>query len=244
MDPSLFVIMSAAKQEMHQQQIHAENMANSHVLGYKAARSSTQPLYLTGGKVNPRAYIEVNSHAPDLKDGPIEYTGKPLDIALRGNQWLAVATPGGDIGYVHSASLTRQVDGTLTTEMGYLLSTSNGEAIEVGGGDDITIMNNGDIFSRDPLGSVNLMAEIPVYQLNMEEVIRGESGLLVMTGEGGPQEITSNKQIITGAVERTNVSTAEIMADMMVTQENYKANMSAFRTFQQLSSSTTETLLR
>lgn len=243
MDPSLFVIMSAAKQEMHQQQIHAENMAGSHVLGYKSARSSTQPLYLTGGRVNPRAYIEVSSHMPDLKDGPIEYTGKPLDLALRGNQWLAVVTPIGDIGFVHSASLTRQVDGTLMTEMGYLLSTANGQAIEVGSGDNLTIMNNGDIFSRDPLGGIHLVGELPVYQLDITQVFRGESGLLIMA-EGNPQEVTMDKRVITGAVERTNVSTAEIMADMMVTQENYKANMSAFRIYQQLSSSTTETLLR
>lgn len=244
MDPSIFVVMSAAKQEMHQQQIHAENMANSHVVGYKAARSSTQPLYLTGGKVNPRAYIEVNSHAPDVKDGPIDYTGRPLDIALRGNRWLAVVTPTGDVGHVHSASLTIQPDGTLTTEMGYQLSTANGQPVEVSSAENIQIMNNGDIFSRDMTGGVVLAGEVPVYSLPTQDIIRGESGLITTTGEDGPAEIQDDKRLIVGALEKTNVSTAEVMADMMVTQENYKANMSSFKTYKELAASTTETLLR
>lgn len=244
MDPSLFIIMSAAKQEMQQQQVHAENMANSHVVGYKASRSSTQPLYLTGGAINPRAYIEVNSHSPDVKDGPIDHTGRPLDVALRGNRWLAVVTPAGDVGHVHSASLTIQPDGTLTTEMGYQLSTANGQPVEVSSADGIQIMNNGDIFSRDMTGGVTLAGEIPVYQLPLRDIIRGETGLIVTTGEGGPVAITDDKRLIVGALEKTNVSTAEVMADMMVTQENYKANMSSFKIYKELAASTTETLLR
>lgn len=244
MDPSLFLIMSAAKQEMQQQQIHAENMSNSHVLGYKASRSSVQPLYVSGGRINPKAYIEVNSHHPDMKDGPIDYTGNPLDIAMRGNKWIAVVTGGGDVGFVHSARLTHHVDGFLVTEMGYQVSDANGQRLEVDNAGTIQIMNNGEVFSRDVLGGVTLSAEIPVYRLNYAEVARGATGLIEATGDEAFERIAEVTGMIVGGVEKTNVSTAEVMADMMVTQENYKANMSSFRTYRELATSSTDTLLR
>lgn len=245
MDPTIFLVMSAAKQQMDLQQVHADNMANINVVGFKASRTSTQPLYIKGDKVSEKAYAEVSSHSPSMKDGVLNYTGRSLDIALRGNSWVAVSTPNGEVGFAHSASLTRNIGGYLTTEMGYPLSNFDGEAVSIPPQNEIMLTETGEIFERDPNLGLSLYSEIPVYQLDYDKVRRGERGLITIDDAAGVVRLeASGVRIITGALEKANVNSPGVLADMMLTEQNYNANMNSFKTYKEISSLETQTLLR
>src|SRR5581483_11615636 len=94
----------------------ANDLANASTPGYKAdtsAQSSFGDLLLensqTGAPIGSLGEgVQIAEVKTDLSQGPIKQTGEPLDVALNGDGFLAVATPQGT-RYTRDGQLT--VDG-------------------------------------------------------------------------------------------------------------------------------------
>ena len=110
----------------------ANNMANVTTNGFKA-RSSRFREYLmpvASAESFPRpdrrlSYV-IDAGTPlDIRSGAIEHTGNPLDVAIKGDAFLAVQTPAGE-RYTRNGALEIDAQGQLVTSDGHTVLGDNG----------------------------------------------------------------------------------------------------------------------
>lgn len=107
---------------MHAQQTGvdavAQNLANMNTAGYKKSyvvfgdlmtRAATggQPAGVAGADAarNLGLGVAISRHAKSFVSGEIKQTGKPLDLAIRGEGLLEVAMPDGGVAYTRGGPL-------------------------------------------------------------------------------------------------------------------------------------------
>lgn len=106
----------------------ANNLANASTPGFKAERVFARLL--------DDASIRISS-GTDFSDGSIKPTGRPLDIALVGDGFLVVETPGGS-RWLRGGSLTLDADGHLLDGAGRPVLGARGHIVLPPGKIEIT----------------------------------------------------------------------------------------------------------
>ena len=106
MDKALYVAMTGAKHNMRAQTAHANNLANINTTGFKAdfAQARSMPVYYGDGQPT-RAYALAESPATDFSQGALIDTGRELDVAIKGEGFIAVQSPDGSEAYTRAGSL-------------------------------------------------------------------------------------------------------------------------------------------
>src|SRR5581483_6814448 len=113
------VAISGAQSQEHAMDVAANNLANTQTPGFKARRAhlvdlapgqSTFSLPSVGRGlelVNERVGLGAGWEASlvDGAPGPIQATGRDLDVALAGDGYLQVTQPGGGIAYTRDGNL-------------------------------------------------------------------------------------------------------------------------------------------
>ena len=110
----------------------ANNVANVTTNGFKArsARFREYLMPVASAETFPRpdrrlSYV-IDAGTPlDTRSGPIEFTGNPLDVAIKGEGFLAVQTPAGE-RYTRNGALEINAQGQLVTSDGHLVLGENG----------------------------------------------------------------------------------------------------------------------
>ena len=96
MDATTYVTLSAQISLQKQLETVANNVANASTAGFKADRPLFQSYIDQASEPDGGvAFVQDAATYVDRSSGPIESTGNPLDIALNGDGYLAVATPQG-----------------------------------------------------------------------------------------------------------------------------------------------------
>jgi flagellar hook protein FlgE len=116
------------------------NIANVSTSGFKGSSADFSDIYAgalggaAGSTATPGQGVNTTSISQLFTEGTISQTGNPLDIAINGNGFLQVQTPGG-IAYTRDGNLSLNASGNLVTDTGGLVmgysangSTSGGVA--------------------------------------------------------------------------------------------------------------------
>ena len=253
MDPSLKAAASGMVAQQTRVDVIAHNLANVNTTGFKRSRAHFEDLlYQTvqgtgvangnGAESTPAVQIGRGTRLAAVQrvdgQGPLEQTGRPLDLAVEGEGWFQVETPGGEMAYTRDGSFTVSDRGMLTNHAGYPLVpaiTIPEEASEftVSRGGVVTVLLAGRAepleigrvelarFSNGPglraLGE-NLFAETPA------------SGSPVV---GTPQEDGFGR-VIQRALEGSNVEIVQEMVDMITALRAYEINSKAVQSSERL----------
>ena len=130
----------------------AQNLANVGTSGYKAerlvfrVRPLTESVPRAGDPIVDQTAAQVAQVATvrDFSQGPVRLSGNPLDVAIRGEGFFAVATPRGE-RYTRQGSFAVDAEGHLTTQRGERVQGENGDlrvgqgAIEIGEDGTVTV---------------------------------------------------------------------------------------------------------
>jgi flagellar basal-body rod protein FlgF len=225
MDRLAYVAMSSAGEDKLMEASLANDLANANTIGFKADEVS-----LNGAAKSVRVYSKAGSNGVDLAEGPIETTGRPLDIAMRGNAWLAVTTPDGSRGYVHSASLKINGNGVLVTQDNDVVHSENGFSVTVPSGQDITIDKRGGVNVMQD-GEPQVIDQLKIVSLPKNYVYKAESGLIqVASAHQGGIRPTNGRVVIPNAIEQSNVSPVDTLIHMMDLSRQYEADVSEIST--------------
>ena len=122
MDEMLYLAMTGAKQTEYAQAINSNNLANVSTTGFKADLHSFSSVPIEGPGVETRINAVVESYGTDLSQGPVNHTGRDLDIAVQGEGYIAVQTADGTEAYTRAGDLRREPGGLLTTGIFVLLA--------------------------------------------------------------------------------------------------------------------------
>jgi len=230
MDRLAYLAMSSAKQDRMMEASLTNNLANANTIGFKADRVSFKSLYLNGSAEQTRVYGQVGHNGVDAKEGSLETTGQPLDIALSNNAWLSVTRSNGEKGFVHSASLRVNSSGVLETQNGDTVNGENGFSITVPVGDQVSIDKNGSV-SVIQDGQPNVIDKLKLMSLPEQHLSKTASGLISVDKKHASEIIpVEGSPVIPGALERSNVSSVDTLVRMMELSRQYDSDVNAITT--------------
>jgi len=114
----------------------AANLANAQTPGYRAEREYFRSVLLGPDALNSQLGRTVNNYGLlggdrlSMKQGALEPTGNPLDLAIEGDGFFQIQTTNG-VRYTRDGSFHRAQNGELVTSSGEPVLSSDGKAITI-----------------------------------------------------------------------------------------------------------------
>ena len=115
MDRLIYTAMTGAKHTLGQQAAVAHNLANATTNGFRAELSMLRAVPIQGDGMATRAFVVDSTPGADFTAGPIETTGRSLDVAVLGRGWIAVRAADGSEAYTRNGSFEIGPNGLLQT---------------------------------------------------------------------------------------------------------------------------------
>ena len=235
MDKALYISMSGAKQSMLAQRAHSNNLANVNTTGFKNdfAQARSMPVY---GEHHPtRAYAMTERPGTNFQQGPLNETGRELDIAIKGEGWIAVQAPDGSEAYTRAGDLQTDSNGILRTGSG-LAVLGNGGPIAVPPSAKMEVGADGTI-SVIPLGQpADAIAEVDRIKLvnpDSDTIEKGLDGLVRVKGDNPPAAIDGNVRLEPGFLEGSNVNAVESLTEILSLARQYELHVKVMSTADQ-----------
>jgi flagellar basal-body rod protein FlgF len=221
MDRMIYLSMSGAKAALQRQDTLANNLANASTNGFRAELTAFRAVPVRGDGASTRVYALESTPGYNASQGPIQQTGRNLDVAMTGNAWLAVQGLDGTEAYTRAGSLQVTPEGVLTTQSG-LQVNGDGGAITVPAGAQVQIAPDGivtaTIAGQKPINIGKLKLVTPEAPLT-----RGEDGLF--RADSGELDADPNARVATGALEGSNVSPVETMVGMIAAARQFEQQL-------------------
>lgn len=226
MDRLVYLSMAGAKANMQRQDVLANNLANAATPGFRAELSAFRAVPVQGSGASTRVYALESTPGHDMSPGVVSTTGRPLDVAMRGNAWLAVQALDGTEAYTRAGSLEVSADGTLLTHGG-LQVMGDGGPIQLPANSEPSIAPDGTVSARGANGRSTAVGRLklvtPEAPLN-----RGTDGLFRAADGDLPADASARLQ--DGALEGSNVSPVETMVAMISAARQFEAQMKVLQT--------------
>jgi flagellar basal-body rod protein FlgF len=226
MDRMIYTAMTGAKHILEQQATTAHNLANATSTGFKAQVDSFRAVPVISEGLSTRAFVVDATVGADFNPGPIQATNRDLDVAIQGKGWLVVKRADGSEGYTRNGSLKVSENGLLQTESG-LSVMGDGGPISIPPDVAITIAKDGTIssVSNGTLpGPPNSIGRLKLVNPPEAKLVRSEDGLFV-TNNGSPAEADSEVNVVSGALESSNVNVIDTMVNMISLARQFETQM-------------------
>jgi flagellar basal-body rod protein FlgF len=225
MDRMIYLSMSGAKATMQRQDTLANNLANVSTVGFRAELQAFRAVPVQGSGASTRVYALESTPGYNNEAGSVSATGRNLDVAMKGNSWLAIQGLDGTEAYTRAGSLDVSADGTLTTRNG-LTVLGDGGPIQVPPNSEISIGSDGSVSAKGVNGKSNTVGKLKLVtpegplQRGTDGLFRGDADL--------PAD--ANARVQDGALEGSNVSAVETMVSMITAARQFEAQMKMLQT--------------
>ena len=247
MDRMIYTAMSGASQTLGRQAAVAHNLANAASTGYRAEEHRLRAVQVLSqnspAPLPTRAFVVDASSHSDFTPGALAMTGRPLDVALQGPGWLALAMPDGSEAYTRNGSLELSVNGVLQTRSGIPLQ-GDGGSITIPPDVKISIANDGTISVLPETGTqsaVTNLGRLKLVNPPEAELVRGPDGLFRLAG-GNPAELDPKVTLASGYTEGSNVNPIEQMVSMISLARQFEMQMKLLSSAQANDSAATQTI--
>lgn len=229
MDRVIYTAMTGATGTMNQQAAVSNNIANASSTGFRAQMHKLRGVEIQTEAFRSRSFAVDASIANDFTPGPIQYTGRPYDVAVEGKGWLAVQLPDGSEGYTRNGSFALSPAGILQTREG-LPVVGDAGPVALPPDTEIVIGRDGSVSSIDPNGNiVNIVARLKLVNPPEAELVRGDDGLFRLAS-GAPAAADDNVQVAGGYLEGSNVNVADQMVQMISLARQFEMQVRMLQT--------------
>lgn len=236
MDRMLYTAMSGAKHTMDQQSVVSQNLSNVSTAGFRAQLQAARSVPVLGdGALATRVSAVTTTPGTDFSQGPIERTGRTLDIAMQDNAWMAVLADDGTETYTRRGDLQLDNDGVLLSVGrpvmgdGGPIALPQGAQISIGADGTISAIPQGE----GPEALVDV-GRIKLVTPDEQGLTRGDDGLFrAPVNEGGAPGVLQaddEARIVSGALEGSNVSAVDAMVSMIDVARRYDMQMKMLST--------------
>jgi flagellar basal-body rod protein FlgF len=227
MDRMIYLSMSGAKAMMQRQDTLANNLANVSTPGFRAELQAFRAVPVQGSGASTRVYALETTPGYNPAPGVITNTGRNLDVAVKGDSWLAVQALDGTEAYTRAGSFELDSEGTLVTRSG-LPVMGDGGPIQVPPDSEVSIGGDGTISARNALtGKSTTVGKLKLVtpEVSLE---RGPDGLF--RSPDGDLAADDEARVQDGALEGSNVSAVETMISMIAAARQFEAQMKMLQT--------------
>jgi flagellar basal-body rod protein FlgF len=224
MDNSLLVSLSQQIAAYRSMDVIANNLANASTPGFKreSAKFETyvamvRPAEGQTGK-QPVSFVKDAGTMRDTGQGNITTTGAPLDLALNGNGYFAVATPQGE-RYTRDGHFGLNGAGQIVTSDGYPVQGEGGAITVTPTDGDIHVAGDGTI-SSVVNGTLNQLGKLRLTDFADDRALSKEGANLYATTQAGTP---AKGVVVQGALESSNVQPVLEISKMIEVMRAYEA---------------------
>ena len=214
MDRLIYTALTGLQRSQESQGVTAQNLANAGTPGFRREMAALSAGFLSpsGAALTARAQSGGESPHDLLNPGRVETTGNPLDIAMDGGAWLAVADAGGEEALTRRGDLRLSSDGALLTGDGLPVMGVDGQIRIATGFQAVRIARNGAIETRtaDDAPYVEV-ARLKLLTPAPDTLERGPDGLFRTDAAVADEAAT----VTVGALERSNVAPAAALVELV-----------------------------
>ncbi len=221
MDRLIYLSMSGAKAALQRQDSLANNLANVSTNGFRAELQSFRAVPVLGDGASTRVYALETSIGHDIRPGPMQTTGRPLDVAAQGNAWFAVQALDGAEAYTRAGALQVNAEGQLVTTSG-LPVLGDGGPITLPTNANVDIASDGSISAQVGSGRPQQVGRLKMV-VPEEALTRGTDGLF--RAADGDLPAVPEARLQSGALEGSNVSPVETMVAMISAARQFEQQM-------------------
>jgi flagellar basal-body rod protein FlgF len=220
MDRLIYTAVTGMNDSMTRERVIASNMANAQTIGFKAELIYSNPVTLKGQSIEARAMSQAEVHGADMSGGTVSATGRPLDIAVRGNDdMIALQAADGTEVYSRRGDLTVAPSGVLQNGDGRPV-LGQGGPITVPLDSSLSIAPDGSLLARNkdqPNQQPIVLDKIKLVSTGGSQVMKGLDGLFRVVG-GGVLPTNDAAQVQPESLEQSNVDPSEVMVGMIQAQ--------------------------
>lgn len=239
MDRLIYIAMTGASQTLELQAAVAHNLANATSTGYRAEEHRLRAVQVVSGATDPatasalptRAFVIDASTHSNFAAGPLQLTARPLDVAVQGPGWIALALPNGGEAYTRNGNFELSVNGVLQTRNGIPVQADGG-AISVPPDVKISIANDGTVSVIPETGAQNTgntIGRIKLVNPPEADLLRGGDGLFRLRG-GAAADNDPKVRLAGGYLEGSNVNPVEQMVNMISLARHFEMQMKSLTT--------------
>ena len=221
MDRLIYLAMAGAKATLQRQDTLANNLANASTNGFRAEMQAFRAVPVLGQGASTRVYALESTIGHDTRSGPVQSTGRALDVAVQGKAWLAVQSLDGTEAYTRAGSLQVSPEGQLVTPTG-LPVLGDGGPITVGVNAAVEIASDGSITATTGNGRPQQVGKLKLVSSDAP-LNRGSDGLF--RAADGDLQADPTARVQSGALEGSNVSPIETMVAMIAAARQFEQQM-------------------
>jgi len=226
MDRMIYLSMSGAKAAMQRQDVLANNLANVSTVGFRAELAAFRAVPVEGSGASTRVYSLESTVGANHQPGVVQATGRSLDVAMKGNAWLAVQGLDGTEAYTRAGSLDVNAEGLLATKAG-LTVLGDGGPITVPPNSEVNIASDGTVSAKANGRSTSIGRLKLVTPESPAALTRSADGLFRAASD---LSADPTARVQDGALEGSNVSAVETMVAMIAAGRQFEQQMKLLQT--------------
>lgn len=228
MEKLIYTAMSGAQHTLMAQQIRANNLANINTTGYRADYEQVSAAALSGMGYPSRVLARQEEGSSNFASGALMQTGRLLDLAIRGEGFLAVQTAEGTEAYTRAGNLEVSADGQLTLN-GRAVLGEDGELV-LPEYRSLSFGNDGSISIVPPGGGARLEAgRLKLVQPNTQDLVKGPDGLF-RARDGQALEASDSVVLASGFLEGSNVNAVDELVSSMALARQFELQVRMMKT--------------
>jgi flagellar basal-body rod protein FlgF len=232
MDRLIYTSMTGAKHLLYRQDTLANNLANANTTGFRAETVALRAVPARGAEAGTRVFTVETTIGSDFTPGPMQSTGRELDVAVQGQGWLAVQASDGSEAYTRAGNLQVSSEGVLQLPNG-LPVLGDGGPITLPLNATISIGDDGTISAKlQGQATMNQVGRLKLVNPPAAELTKSGDGLF-RTTDGNEADADPSVRLASGELEGSNVNVVDAMIGMIATARQFEMQMKLLDNAQQ-----------
>jgi flagellar basal-body rod protein FlgF len=192
------------------------NLANAATPGYKRQLTAAQP-FRPGLAHDAAAALQGASGGVDAKQGTLRVTDAPLDLAIDGDAYFELRTPGGT-AYTRRGDFRIDASGQLVTQAGHLVMGQGGPLVLRSG--NVVVTRDGRLMDEQ-----QEVGQLKLVTFTDARALRPVDGGALFTASESAQALATDRppRVLQGYLEASNVNTASEMVHLIETVRHFEA---------------------
>ena len=225
MDRMIYTAMTGANAATQRQQILANNLANVSTPGFRAELATFRAVPVRGDGTTSRVFALEASAGHLEAPGPINPTGRNLDVAAKGNAYFAVQGLDGTEAYTRAGAFEVNAEGTLVTAQGYPVLSSADSPIVVPSNARIGFGDDGSVTAQVGEAPPQNLGQLKLITPDADNAIKRSDDGLFRAVSGTPLQANEQARVQGGALEGSNVNPIEAMVGMIAVARQFEVQM-------------------
>ncbi|MET0639898.1 MAG: flagellar basal-body rod protein FlgF [Hyphomicrobium sp.] len=218
MQSNIYVALSAQMALQRRLDALANNVANVNTVGFRGEEMSFEEMVSPPG-TGDVSFVSKGENHLSTKTGEFTQTGNALDVAVRGDAWLAIQTPTG-VAYTRDGRMQMTTEGGLTTLTGQPILDAGGAPVQLNPNDPPPTINKAGTIEQ----AGNNLGALGLYRMPQGAKLTRADGVSVTSDIPPVAELDFlHNGVLQGYVEKSNVNPILEMTRLITIQRNFQA---------------------